>query len=414
LNNSASPTSLRIDIDRLMDRINELGKIGALPGGGVSRLALTDADKEARDQVGTWMRELGLRFRIDGIGNVVGIRSGSEEVRPVMVGSHIDTVKTGGLYDGSLGVLAGLEVIKVLNDAGVTTRRPIAVAFFTNEEGARFAPFALGSLVFRGGLPLEEAYNIVGYDGKRVGDELERIGYRGDALVGAHKPHAYVELHIEQGPVLEANKATIGAVTGVQGISWTEYSIEGEASHAGTTPMPFRSDAGYAACAIGLFVRHLTLDHAGNPLGTVGSISLHPNLVNVVAERAKLTVDLRNTDEAALQEAETELSEFVSRLAEKEGLQIQGRKMARFEPVEFAPKIVNGVERTAQALGLSVKRLPSGAGHDAQMMAPLCRTGMIFVPSTGGLSHNPKEHTEPKDIEAGANVLLQMVLDLAS
>jgi N-carbamoyl-L-amino-acid hydrolase len=245
-------------------------------------------------------------------------------------------------------------------------------------------------------------------------DELERIGYRGDAPVCGLEPYRYVELHIEQGPLLEAKDVTIGAVTGVQGISWTEISIEGVSNHAGTTPMRFRHDAGYAACVIGRFVRELANDIGGNQVGTVGSLELHPNLVNVVAQRAKLTVDLRNTDENRLQRAEAELSAFVDRLAKEEGLQIESRKLARFEPVEFAPEMIDRVERTARALGLGVERLPSGAGHDAQMLAPLCPTGMIFVPSAGGLSHNTKEFTKPEDIEAGANVLLKMVLDLAS
>jgi N-carbamoyl-L-amino-acid hydrolase len=397
-----------------MGRIFELGQIGALEGGGVSRLALTDVDKEARDKVVAWMRELGLTIHIDGIGNIVGIRAGFKEGPPVLMGSHIDTVATGGLYDGSLGVLAGLEIVEALNDADVTTRRPLAVAAFTNEEGARFAPDMLGSLVFTGELSLETAHDIVSIDGERLGDELERIGYRGDAPGAALKPHAYLELHIEQGPILEAKGVTIGAVTGVQGISWTELTIEGVSNHAGTTPMPFRHDAGYAACAIGVFVRELANTIGGDQVGTVGSLELHPNLVNVVAQRAKLTVDLRNTDESHLQQAEAELSAFVERLAEEEGIQIESRRLARFEPVEFAPDMIESVERTAGELGLSVERLPSGAGHDAQMMAPICPTGMIFVPSIDGLSHNTKEFTKPEDIEAGANVLLKMIVELAS
>ena len=411
---SSSIADLRINIDRLMGRISELGEIGALPGGGVSRLALTDADKEARDKVVGWMRELGLSVRIDGAGNVIGTRAGSEEGPPVMMGSHIDTVATGGLYDGTLGVLAGLEVVEVLNDTGVTTRRPLAVASFTNEEGARFAPDMLGSLVFTGELSLEAAHDIMGIDGKRLGDELGRIGYRGDAPVGALAPHSYVELHIEQGLLLEAKGVTLGAVTGVQGISWTEFSIEGVSNNAGTTPMRFRHDAGYAACAIGRFVRELANEIGGDQVGTVGFLELHPNLVNVVAQSAKLTIDLRNTDEGLLQKAETEVSTFVERLAKEEGLQIESRKLARFEPVEFRLEMIERVEQSAQELGLSVERLPSGAGHDAQMLAPICPTGMIFVPSIGGLSHNTKEHTKSEDIEAGANVLLKMIVDLAS
>jgi N-carbamoyl-L-amino-acid hydrolase len=406
--------NLRINIERLMTRIFELGKIGALEGGGVSRLALTDADKDARDKVVSWMRELGLKVHIDGVGDIIGIRAGSEEGSPVMMGSHIDTVATGGRYDGSLGVLAGLEVVEALNDGGVTTQKSLAVAAFTNEEGARFAPDMLGSLVATGELPTETAYDIMSIDGKRLGDELARIGYLGDSPPEALKPCAYLELHIEQGPILEAHDVTIGAVSGVQGISWTELTIEGVSNHAGTTPMRFRHDAGYAACAIGRFVRELANAIGGDQVGTVGSLELYPNLVNVVAQCAKLTVDLRNTDENCLQKAEAELSTFAERLAKDEGLRMTSRRLARFEPVEFAPEMIERVEQTARELGLSVERLPSGAGHDAQMMAPICPTGMIFVPSVGGLSHNTKEYTKPEDIEAGANVLLKMILDLAT
>lgn len=408
-------SSLRIDLDRLTGRLRSLGAIGALDGGGCCRLALTEDDRAGRDRVVGWMRDLGLDVRIDGIGNLVGVRPGREDVPPVMTGSHIDTVRTGGLYDGALGVLAGLEVIQTLNEAGVTTRRPLAVAAFTNEEGVRFAPDMMGSLVFAGGMTLEAALATEGIDWSTVGENLRRIGYAGPAPVGAeaNPVHAFVELHVEQGPVLEQEGVTIGAVEKVQGISWTAFTIRGTANHAGTTPMGLRHDAGYAAMAIGRFVRELACVVGGDQVGTVGSLDLEPNLVNVIAERARLTVDLRNTDDGRLREAEERLTTFVEDLARSEGLDITPRRLVRFEPVPFAPGMVERIERTARALGHSVRRMPSGAGHDAQMLARVCPTAMIFVPSVGGISHNVDEYTKPADVAAGANVLLRVLLDLA-
>jgi len=407
---------LRVDMDRLMRRIDELATIGAIAGtDGCCRLALTDEDKGGRDLVVTWMRDLGLDISVDGIGNVIALWNpiGPDAGPPVMSGSHIDTVRTGGRYDGNLGVLAGLEVIETLIDAGTTPPRPLAVGFFTDEEGARFAPDMLGSLVYVGGLALEEALDIEGIDGTRVGPELERIGYRGSAPCPGLVPHAFVELHIEQGPVLEVEGVTIGAVTGVQGISWTEVTITGQSNHAGTTPMSMRHDAGYAAAAIATFVRNLA-DELGHPqVGTVGKINLHPDLVNVVAASATLTVDLRNTDDAVLSEAERRLAEFLDDLAEREGVEIQTRSLARFEPVDFDPAAIDLVESTATALGHSVMRMPSGAGHDAQMLARVCPTAMVFTPSVGGISHNVTEHTDRADLEAGANVMLHTMLALA-
>ena len=405
--------NLRIDLDRLLARLDALGKVGALPGGGVCRLALSDADRQGRDLVCGWMRELGLSVSVDAIGNVVGIRPGRIDGPPVMAGSHIDTVATGGIYDGNLGVLSGLEVVATLNDAGIVTRRPLAVAFFTNEEGARFQPDMLGSLAYVGGLSLEEARASRGIDGPTAGEALERIGYAGPAPVGAPRVHAYVEFHIEQGPVLEAEGLTIGAVEGVQGISWTEYTVEGVANHAGTTPMRLRHDAGHVAAAIAVAVRRIARETGGNQVGTVGALTLFPNLVNVLAERAVLTVDLRNTDEAALQRAEQALADAVAELAAAEGVRVESRRLARFAPVAFDPRIVAKVEALARQHGHKVKRMPSGAGHDAQMLARVCPAGMIFVPSAGGISHNTKEYTRPEDIEVGANVLLRLLLDLA-
>jgi N-carbamoyl-L-amino-acid hydrolase len=404
---------LRVDVERLLNRIAALAEIAPTEGGGSSRLALTDADRDARDLVVLWMRDLGLDVTIDAVGNVVGMRAGREGGPPVMTGSHIDTVRTGGRYDGNLGVLAGLEIVETLAAAGVITRRPLAVAFFTNEEGARFPPDMMGSLVYVGGLPVEEALDVRGIDGARVGDELVRIGYAGDVPCPNVVPHAFVELHIEQGPVLEAEGVTIGAVESVQGISWQELTIGGQANHAGTTPMALRRDAGFAAAAVATFVRDLAHELGGHQVATVGSLRLEPDLVNVIASRAVLTVDLRNTDDTRLREAERRVTAHLDALTEAEGVTITGRPLARFEPVEFDAGIVDLVERTARAQGHSVRRLPSGAGHDAQMLARVCPAGMVFVPSRGGISHNPAEHTDPEHLAAGADVLLHTLLELA-
>lgn len=404
----------RIDGARLMTRLAALGEVGALPGGGNARLALTDADKAGRDLVVSWMRELGLDVRIDGIGNVFGVMAGRDDIDPVLCGSHIDTVRTGGLYDGNYGVLAGLEIIETLRENGIVTRRPVAVAFFTNEEGARFAPDMMGSLVHVLGMALEDALETVGIDGAMVGDDLRRIGYAGVTPVPAIAPYAFVELHIEQGPVLATEGLRIGVVERVQGISWQEVTIIGQSNHAGTTPMRFRHDAGYVAARIAVTVRDIVHTMGGDQVGTVGAITLQPNLVNVIAASATLTVDLRNTDETLLQQAEHQLATELDSLAAAEGVTINKRPLARLEPVVFSPPVVELIERTAHQFALSTRRMPSGAGHDAQMLARVCPAAMIFVPSVDGLSHNPAERTHPDDLEAGANVLLHTVLALAS
>jgi N-carbamoyl-L-amino-acid hydrolase len=404
---------LRISEARLMARLAELAAIGATADGSCCRLALTDEDRAGRDLVVRWMRELGLEVRIDPVGNIFGLRRGAEDVEPVMTGSHIDTVRTGGRYDGNLGVLGGLEVVQVLNEAGIVTRRPLAVGVFTDEEGARFAPDMLGSLVYAGGLPLAQAYAVVSIDGKVLKEELARIGYLGDAPLPLARPHAFVELHIEQGPVLDSEGITIGAVENLQGISWQEVSITGQSNHAGTTPMRLRHDAGYCAAAIGHFLRALAREIGGSQVATVGKVDLHPNLINVIAARARLTVDLRNTDEALLAEAERRLAGFLEQLAADEGVQVEAKTLARFEPVLFDKGVAGLIARTAVKLGHSCRPMTSGAGHDAQMMARLCPTAMIFVPSVGGISHNPAEHTEPAHLAAGADVLLHTLLELA-
>lgn len=406
--------AVSIDGARLQARIAALAEVGAIDGGGVCRLALSAEDRAGRELVIGWMRALGLSVHIDRIGNVVGVRGGRRDGPPVMTGSHIDTVRTGGRYDGNLGVLAGLEVVETLNDAGIETEHPVAVAFFTNEEGARFAPDMMGSLVFVGGMGVDEALDVVGIDGRSVRDCLSEIGYAGDVDCGMSQVRAFVELHVEQGPVLEAEGVTIGAVEGVQGISWTEYRVRGVSNHAGTTPMRMRTDAGYAAAAIACEARRIATELGGDQVATVGAITLKPNLVNVIANEALLTVDLRNTDEAILQSAERRMADFVAALVRDEGVEIDSRSLARFEPVVFDADLVDKVEAIAWAQGQTVRRLPSGAGHDAQMLARICPTAMIFVPSVGGISHNVREYTAPAQIDAGANVLLHLMVDLAA
>jgi N-carbamoyl-L-amino-acid hydrolase len=411
---------LRIDADRLWQRLQALGEIGAVlgPNGerGCARLALTDEDRQGRDLVTSWMSDLGLDVSIDAIGNVVATRPGTDrDAAPVMVGSHIDTVRTGGRFDGNLGVLAGLEIVETLAQHDIVTRRPIQVAFFTDEEGSRFAPDMLGSLVFVGGLAVEEALDVrAADDGARLGDELNRIGYAGPTPVPAATfPFAYAELHIEQGPVLEQEDTTIGVVTGVQGISWTEVTITGQSAHAGTTPMKLRHDP-LAASARAIHEIRLLAGEIGAPqVATVGRLEVTPNLVNVVPSRVVFTIDVRNTDEGVLEHAESEAFSACRSCATDEGCEISMRTLARFEPVEFDAQMIDLVEQTAQRLGHSTRRMPSGAGHDAQMLARVCPTSMVFVPSVNGLSHNIAEYTQPEDIEAGANVLLHVVLDRA-
>ena len=407
------PTDLRVNGARLMDRIMSLAEVGSIEGGGCARLALTDADRDGRDLVVSWMRDLGLDITVDAVGNVVGTWNTGAGAA-IMTGSHIDTVRTGGKYDGNLGVLAGLEIIQTIQESGWTPSCPLAVAFFTNEEGARFAPDMMGSLAFVGGLGVEEVLGTVGIDGARVGDELLRIGYAGSTPCPSSPPRAFVELHIEQGPVLEQQGVTIGAVTGVQGISWREVTINGQSNHAGTTPMGLRHDPAYVAATVAVFMRQLATRYGGNQVCTVGKIDLHPNLVNVVPASAVLTLDVRNTDEGLMRKAESEIDEYLARLADEEGVSVSVRTLARFEPVEFDGTVISLVESTASRLDLSCMRLPSGAGHDAQMLARVCPTGMVFVQSHRGISHNPAEHTDERDLVAGCDVLLQVLVSLVT
>lgn len=406
------PKECRIDGRRLVHQLEALGKVGARADGSCCRLALTDEDRMGRDLVVSWMHDLGLEVRIDRVGNIFGLRRGTDNLPPVMTGSHIDTVATGGKYDGAYGVLAGLELIRTLNEAAGVTRRPIAVAAFTNEEGVRFHPDMLGSLVYAGGLGVEAAWAIPSTDGPSFGEELGRIGYAGAMAPGSIVPHAFVELHIEQGPILDAEGGCLGAVGDLQGISWQEVTIRGVANHAGTTPMHMRRDAAYGAARAVCVVRDLAREIGGAQVGTVGSLKVTPNLINVIPREATITVDLRNPDGSLLREAERRLDTFLRDLAQRERLEIQTRRLARFEPVVFDKRIVSIIQASAGFLGQPIRLMTSGAGQDAQMMARICPAAMIFVPSVGGISHSPFECTRPEHLELGANVLLQTVLRL--
>ena len=404
---------LRINGQRLIQQIEVLGKVGVRENHSCCRLALSDEDRLGRDLVVSCMRDLGLEVRIDRVGNIFGLRKGTEDLPPVMTGSHIDTVATGGKFDGAYGVLAALELIRTLNEAAASTRHPIAVAVFTNEEGVRFHPDMLGSLVYAGGLDVKDAWAIPATDGPSFGEELVRIGYAGAMAPGSIVPKAFIELHIEQGPILDAEGESLGAVGNLQGISWQEVTIRGVANHAGTTPMHMRRDAAYGAARTVCFVRDLAREIDGAQVGTVGSFKITPNLINVIPREAIITVDLRNTDDSLLQEAERKLGAFLRDLADREGLEIRTRRLARFEPVVFDKGIVSIIRESAEFLGQPIRTMTSGAGQDAQMMARICPAAMIFVPSIGGISHNPSECTRPEHLEIGANVLLQTVLRLA-
>ncbi len=401
---------------RFHARLEQLGNIGWREGAerGAWRLAASEADGAARDLLAGWMREAGLRVTIDTVGNMVGLRPGAEDVAPVMTGSHTDSVRAGGRLDGVLGVVAGLEAVAAFEDAGITTRRPVAVANFTNEEGVRFHPDMMGSLAYAGGLAVDETLAIEDEQGTSLGTALAQIGYAGTTPCGALRPHAFVELHIEQGPVLEEAGVTIGAVSELVGISWTEIRFTGQANHAGTTPMRLRRDAGLAAAEVVRFVRGLATTVGGSQVSTVGELRLTPGAINVVPGQARLTVDLRNHDDRALTEAEQQLDRFIGEVADREGLTATTRTLARFPPVHFDSGVVETIVRAADQLDLSCTRMTSGAGHDAQMMSRIAPTAMLFVPSISGTSHNPDEATAPEHLEAGARVLTQTLLQLAN
>jgi N-carbamoyl-L-amino-acid hydrolase len=408
-------TRLSINGERLLRRIKELGQIGRDSKGKLTRLAASDNDKAGRDVAAAWMEEAGLKIAVDRIGNIFGIWSGpdNESQAPVMVGSHIDTVINAGIYDGCYGVISGIEVIKALKDKGYVPSRPIAVAAFTNEEGVRYSPDMMGSLVYAGGLSVEEALASIGTDGTVLGEELRRIGYAGTEEPGFIQPHTYIELHIEQGPILDSINIPIGAVQDLQGISWQKVTINGLANHAGTTPISMRKDAGLAAARVITFLRDMANKSNGTTVATVGCIEFKPNAVNVIPSSAVFTVDLRNPNEERLKSEEEAFSDYLKELETIEGVKIFTERLVRFEPVIFDGHIVELVEDAADRRGLQFKRMSSGAGQDAQMIARICPSAMIFVPSVNGISHNPEEFTSEPDLIAGANVLLDVVTKLA-
>jgi len=407
---------LSLDLSPLLAQLEALGAIGAEgPGRGRTRLALTDAERAGRDQLVAWMRELDLIVEVDQLGNIFGslpAATAEGDREPLMMGSHIDTVRHAGALDGCYGVLAGLAVQRAYRAAGIAPARRLVVAAFTNEEGVRYQPDMMGSLVYAGGLAVDDALASIGTDGSRLGDELARLGYAGEAPCGFLKPWAFLELHIEQGPVLEAAGVRLGLVRGVQGISWQRITLQGEANHAGTAPMAFRHDAGYGAAATVAFLREqITKAAPGTTLATVGSLSLEPDVINVVPERATFTVDLRDPDEGQLAAAEAKLDHFLETLAGEEGLTVHKARLVRFAPVVFHAGLRKRIQGAAEALGVAPLELTSGAGHDAQMMARIAPSAMIFVPSIQGISHNPEEATDPEDLALGAEVLLRVVED---
>ncbi|WP_018240082.1 Zn-dependent hydrolase [Ensifer sp. BR816] len=407
---------LSVNGERLLNRIRALGETGRDSDGRLSRIAASDADKVGRDRLVDWFRDANLEIVVDRIGNIFGVwrDAGNIEKAPVLIGSHIDTVIDAGIYDGCYGVLSGLEAIQTLREAGITPARPIAVAAFTNEEGVRYAPDMMGSLVYAGGLSVEQALATIGTDGSVLGEELHRIGYAGTHEPGFSRPHAYVELHVEQGPVLERNRIPIGAVENLQGISWQRVTIDGVANHAGTTPMSMRHDAGHAAARVITFLRDRATASNTPTVATVGCIAFEPNAINVIPSRASFTVDLRDPDAERLRAEEAALEGYLQDLAAAEGVTISTGRLARFEPVTFDTGIVQAIEQAAAGRGLASRRMTSGAGHDAQMIARIAPAAMIFVPSVGGISHNPLEFTAGADLVAGANVLLDVIQALAA
>lgn len=404
---------IRLNGAILLSQLQQLGELGRdHVNGGRTRIALTDDEKVGRDRVVAWMRELELDVSIDQIGNIFGtLRTApsSEDLRPIMIGSHIDTVKNAGALDGCYGVLGGLAVVRAFRDARTLPSRPITVAAFTNEEGVRYQPDMMGSLVCAGGLSVESALDTIGTDGTRLGDELKRIGYAGNTVPASVIPHEYLELHIEQGPILEAENILIGVVENLQGISWQKITVQGSANHAGTTPTRLRHDTGWVAASVITFLRELAVS-SGTTLATVGSLKLEPDLINVIPRKATFTVDLRDPDEQRLQLAEQRLREHLALLEEQEGVKILAEQLARFEPVVFDAGLADEIEASAKHLGMSFRRMTSGAGHDAQMIARVAPAAMIFVPSRGGVSHNPREHTDADQLVSGAQVLLDVVL----
>lgn len=406
--------NLRIDGARLWDSLMEMAQIGPGVAGGNNRQTLTDEDAEGRALFQRWCEAAGCTMGLDQMGNMFAMRAGTDpEALPVYVGSHLDTQPTGGKYDGVLGVLGGLEVLRTLNDLDVKTKHPIVVTNFTNEEGTRYAPAMLSSGVFAGVHTQDWAYARLDADGKSFGDELRRIGWRGDEEVGARKMHAFFELHIEQGPILEAEGRDIGIVTHGQGLSWTQVTVTGKDSHTGSTPMPMRYNAGLGMARILDKVDEIAWAHGPHAVGAAGHIDVFPNSRNVIPGKAVFTVDFRSPDADVIATMEGQLREEALKIAADMGLEVAFEKVGGFAPVAFDEGCVQAVRRAAEHLGYSHMDLISGAGHDACWINKVAPTAMIMCPCVGGLSHNEAEDISPEWAAAGADVLLHAVLETA-
>jgi N-carbamoyl-L-amino-acid hydrolase len=406
--------NLGIDGDRLWDSLMEMAKIGATEKGGNCRLALTDLDREGRDLFVRWCEEAGCSIRVDRMGNIFARRPGRDDsLAPVMTGSHLDTQPTGGRFDGVYGVLAGLEVVRTLNDLEIETERPVEVAVWTNEEGSRFAPSMIASGVFAGVFDLDYGLACADQDGRTIGEELERIGYAGEEPCGGREIHAFFETHIEQGPILEAEDVTIGVVTGAQGQKWYELEIKGQESHAGPTPMPVRRDALLGAARIVDLVNRIGLDHAPTGCATVGMLNVHPNSRNVIPGRVFMTIDFRHPDPDELAAMDREMRAGVAEIAERSRVEAKIKQIMDLAPLPFDPACVEAVSKGAEALGYSLRAIVSGAGHDACNISRVAPTAMIFIPCIDGISHNEIEDAKPEWIHAGGNVLLRAMLDRA-
>ncbi|MGE0659083.1 MAG: Zn-dependent hydrolase [Reyranellaceae bacterium] len=405
--------NLRIDGERLWSSLMEMARIGATEKGGVCRIALTDLDRQGRDLFVKWCREAGCEVRVDAIGNIFARRSGRDNsLPPIVTGSHLDSQPTGGKFDGAYGVLAGLEVIRALNDAGYETNAPVEVAVWTNEEGARFAPAMVASGVFAGAFDLDYALSRTDPEGKNFGDELKRIGYAGPERVG-FPIGAYFEAHIEQGPILENENKTIGIVTGGQGQRWYEIDITGMESHAGTTPMELRKDALVGAAELIVAARAIATARR-NGRATVGVINALPQSRNTIPGRVSLTLELRHPSDAELTAMDAEMRAEAARIAGRHGLETKIEQIWYFPPQPFDEKCVDAVRNAAAKEGLPAMEIVSGAGHDACYVARVAPAAMVFIPCEAGISHNEIETATPEHVAAGCQVLLQAMVARAN
>ena len=406
--------NLRINSERLWDSLMEMAKIGPGIAGGNNRQALTDVDAEGRALYQKWCEAAGLTMGVDKMGNIFARRDGTDpDALPVYVGSHLDTQPTGGKYDGILGVLGGLEIIRSLNDTDIKTKHPIVVVNFTNEEGTRFAPPMVASGVFAGVHTLDWAYAREDVEGKSLGDELKRINWVGDEEVGARKMHAFFELHIEQGPILEAEEKDIGVVTHGQGLNWLEITLTGRESHTGSTPMPMRVNAGLGMARITQLVDEIAWGYAPLAVGAIGHCDVYPNSRNIIPGKAVFTIDFRHPDKAVIAEMETELRAGAAEIAEAIGLGMEIEQVGGFDPVTFDEGCVSAVRNAAERLGYTHRDLISGAGHDACWINRVAPAAMVMCPCVGGLSHNEAEEISPDWARAGTDVLFHAVVETA-